>query len=232
MDCGVFDVIGRYADGESGLNAIKEFSPQVVILDIILPERDGISVLEEYKRLDVNPDTIFIILTAVAQENILRRTLEAGADYVILKPFSLEILSKRILEQLESKQNFQPSEIQFIPSLKKSKDGYITDVLTKTGIPVNLKGYNYIKTAILLCLEDASLLESITKLLYPTVAKKCGTTPSRIERDIRHCLEVAWSRGNGEFYYDFIGFDTTRKNKPTNGAYISSVVEKARVYFS
>ncbi len=225
---GKFEIVALCYDGETGLKTIFENSPDVVILDILLPERDGISILENVREQALKEKPIFIMLTAVGQENITRQVLELGADYVILKPFNMDILARRIFELYSTKNKTFDNEFFFEAAPKMSREDHIINVLQKVGIPINLKGYNYLKIAISLCLEDNKLLESITKLLYPTIAKECGSTSSRVERDIRHALEVAWGRGKGQYYYEMINYTGPTDEKPTNGAFISTVVEKLR----
>jgi two-component system response regulator (stage 0 sporulation protein A) len=223
---GKFEIVFVAYDGASGLSSILEKAPDVVILDILLPERDGISILE-YMR-DIKERPVFIMLTAVGQENITRQVLELGANYVILKPFNMDILLKRVLELYSVKNKVSENDFFIEATPKINKDEAITTMLQKIGIPINLKGYNYLKIAASLSLDDPKLLESITKLLYPTIAKECGSTASRVERDIRHSIEVAWGRGKGQYYYDMIGYGGASEEKPTNGAFISTIVEKLR----
>lgn len=225
-----FSIVDICTDGEAGLESVLTNDVDCVILDILLPKRDGISILEEINN-NMSKKPIIIVLTAVGQEYTTKKVLELGASYVILKPFSVEILIKRMLEQIDTKEkNFGPEFFTF-NAPKLTKEEHISTILQKSGIPVNLKGYNYLKVAIKLSIEQPELLESITKSLYPTVAKNVNTTSSRVERDIRHALEVAWSRSDGEFYYNYIGFKSIDNEKPTNGAFISSIVEKSRIYF-
>ena len=227
LKTGKFEILSVNNDGESGLKAIIDKTPDIVVLDILLPERDGISILEHCKHIEFETKPIFVMLTAIGQENITKKVLELGADYVILKPFNMDILAKRMVEQYESRGNTIENDY-FIEPVKVKKDDHIIDVLQKIGIPINLKGYHYLKTAIKISIDDPKLLESITKLLYPEIAKIMETTPSRVERDIRHSLEVAWSKGNGQYYYDLLGYNSKTNSKPTNGAFISSMVEKLR----
>lgn len=226
-----FNVIGCAYDGEAGFNDILTKQPDIVILDIILPERDGISILEDIRTKKDIKRPVFIALTAVGQEKITRRMLELGANYVVLKPFSMEILVKRMIEQYEMHKD-SPIETIEIETKPVDKEEYVSEILQRVGIPINLKGYTYLKTAIKLSLDNEELLESITKLLYPAVATECGSTSSRVERDIRHSLEVAWNKGNGHYYYEFIGYKNVKNDKPTNGAFVSSIVEKSRNIFN
>jgi two-component system response regulator (stage 0 sporulation protein A) len=230
---GDFKTVGKYGDGESGLKGIFKSAPDIVILDVILPARDGLSVLEEALKSSRAAKTIFIVITAVGSDSITRKILDRGADYIILKPFAMELLIKRIREHYDARLVNAEYEINAVSRVKKTRDEYLSDLLKRMGVPVNLKGYAYLKTAINLCLDDERKLEGITKVLYPTIASAYGATATRVERDIRHSLEVAWSGGSDGFYYDYVGYRRPEKiSKPTNGEFISSVVEKAKGYLN
>jgi two-component system response regulator (stage 0 sporulation protein A) len=231
IKAGGFRVLGKCGDGENGLKAILKSDPDIVVLDVILPVRDGLSVLEEALKSPRAAKAIFIVITAIGSDSITKKILDRGADYIILKPFSMELLVKRILENYNSRSINAEYEIDYISRARKTRDEYVSDLLKRIGVPVNLKGYAYLKTALNLCLDDARKLEGITKVLYPTIARAYGATPARVERDIRHSLEVAWASGADGFYYDYVGYRRPEKIlKPTNGEFISSVVERARGY--
>lgn len=210
------------------MQLIKDTKPDIAVLDILLPEKDGIGILEELKVYKSSEKTLCIMLTAVTQESMTNKAIELGAEYIILKPFDIELLVRRIIQIFEYKQ--RNSDVKYYIEDYKSttKEEVVNEILQKVGIPLNLKGYHYLKAAILLSLKEPKLLESITKLLYPTIAKECESTPSRVERDIRHSIEVAWSKGFGQSYYDIIGYKSINNEKPTNGSFISCIVEKSK----
>lgn len=229
-----FQIMGVASDGISGLNLIKDVQPDIALIDIMLPLKDGIGILEDLGEIARKSENfkcpICIMLTAVNHESMTKKSMELGAEYIILKPFDLELLKRRIYQIFEYKD--QNSDIKYFigDSKLKSKEEFVTETLQKVGIPFNLKGYHYLKSAINMSILDSKLLESITKLLYPAVAKECNTTPSRVERDIRHSIEVAWTKGFGQTYYDIIGYRSINNEKPTNSAFIACVVEKSKAF--
>ncbi len=229
-------VIGNAFNGKEVLEIVKEKRTDIILLDIIMPHLDGIGVLEELSKLELYPQPKVIMLTAFGHENITRRAVELGASYYILKPFNLEILAERI-RQL-GKENTSPSKTTTsVPlknvSAKNEKEIFIeeiTDIIHEIGIPAHIKGYLYLRDAIAMVAEEIELLGSITKVLYPRIAQKYETTPSRVERAIRHAIEVAWSRNNIETIKKFFGYTiNTEKGKPTNSEFIALVADKIRL---
>lgn len=228
----LIEVIGTANDGKKGLELVFNNEIDVLLLDAILPFRDGISVLEEIYSSKLEPKPSVIMLTAISNEDFVRRALKLGASYFMLKPFDLELLSKRVIEIYESKINtfkelrYNNIKTEYIEnSNDESLDSYLTDTLKQAGIPINLKGYNYLKTAIALTIEDYEVISSITKLLYPMVAKEHDTTVSCVERSIRHALGVTWGKNYNEEFYKSLGYSSQNKLKPTNRSFIISIVE-------
>ncbi len=230
------EVVGNAYNGKEALEIVKENKVDIILLDIIMPHLDGIGVLEELNDMDLHPQPKVIMLTAFGHENITRRAVELGAAYYILKPFNLEILAERI-RQL-GQENVTPSKMALTPPMKtvnakNDKDHYIeeiTDIIHEIGIPAHIKGYLYLRDAISMVAEEIELLGSITKILYPRIAHKFETTPSRVERAIRHAIEVAWSRNNIETIKKFFGYTiNTEKGKPTNSEFIALVADKIRL---
>ncbi|NLX91039.1 MAG: sporulation transcription factor Spo0A [Firmicutes bacterium] len=229
------EVIGNAYNGKEVLEIVKEKKPDIILLDIIMPHLDGIGVLEELNNMDLFPQPKVIMLTAFGHENITRRAVELGASYYILKPFNLEILAERI-RQLGKENAPVPKTVSASVksvSPKNDKEKYIeeiTDIIHEIGIPAHIKGYLYLRDAISMVAEEIELLGSITKILYPRIAEKYETTPSRVERAIRHAIEVAWSRNNIETIKKFFGYTiNTEKGKPTNSEFIALVADKIRL---
>jgi two-component system response regulator (stage 0 sporulation protein A) len=224
------EIIGSAYNGKEALDLIKENSPDVLLLDIIMPHLDGIGVLEALARMELGQRPHVIMLTAFGHENITRRAVELGAAYYILKPFSMETLVERI-RQL----NGEASPPAFPAAAKKSGRKFpleeeVTEILHQIGIPAHIKGYLYLRDAIIMVVEDIDLLGSVTKILYPGIAERFATTPSRVERAIRHAIEVAWSRNNIDIIKKFFGYTIkTEKGKPTNSEFIAMMADRLRL---
>lgn len=226
------EVVGIGNNGLEALDLIEETDPDVVILDIIMPHLDGIGVLEELKEDGKINNLKIIMLTAFGQEELTQRVVELGANYYILKPFDLEKLVDRI-EQLMTPVG-QQSGITATASTTTDKsqnlDVRITDIMHEIGVPAHIKGYLYLREAIGMVVEEVELLGAITKELYPLVARKFNTTPSRVERAIRHAIEVAWERGNTEAINKLFGHSVaTESGKPTNSQFIAKIADKLRL---
>lgn len=221
-----FILTGTAYNGLETLRQIEEQSPDVVVLDIIMPHLDGIGVLEKLAVGVGNAKPKVIILTAFGQEAFTQRAMELGADYYILKPFDLSVLATRI-RQLSEGLNVS----QYISSVKpRNLSVSVTNIIHEMGVPAHIKGYHYIRDAILMVISEINLLGAITKELYPMIAQKYQTTPSRVERAIRHAIELAWDRGNVEMMTKFFGYTINlERGKPTNSEFIAMVADKLRV---
>jgi two-component system, response regulator, stage 0 sporulation protein A len=236
---GDFIVTGKCHNGINALEMIKENPPHLVILDMIMPQLDGLGVLERLNSLNLNPKPLVVILSAVGADKITQRALTLGAAYYIIKPFDMEDFINRILQLFSDNQIVaakaqkttsidNPAESKFENTL--DLESQITSIIHQVGIPANLKGYSYIREAIRLVIEDTSYLGSVTKLLYPEIALKYKTIPSRVERSIRHAIEVGWSRGPNNVLSDlFKHTQHTAKDKPTNSEFIASVADIIRL---
>jgi len=224
-------LVGKAFNGNQALEMIQEKSPDVVVLDIIMPHLDGIGVLENLNKLDLKKRPKIIILTTLGQESMTQRSIELGADYYILKPFDLEVLGTRIRQVIEGTVERQKN-IVIQGSIKGSRnlDVEVTRIIHQMGVPAHIKGYQYLRDAILFVVEEVSLLGAVTKELYPMIADKYGTTPSRVERAIRHAIELAWDRGNVEMMTKFFGYTiNVERGKPTNSEFIAMVADKLRM---
>lgn len=226
------EVVGSGNNGLEALDLIEERDPDVVILDIIMPHLDGIGVLEELKKEGKINDMKIIMLTAFGQEELTQKVVELGANYYILKPFDLEQLVNRI-EQLMTPVGQQGGVTATSTSTtdkSQNLDVRITDIMHEIGVPAHIKGYLYLRKAISMVVEEVELLGAITKELYPLVARKFNTTPSRVERAIRHAIEVAWERGNTEAINKLFGHSVnTKSGKPTNSQFIAKIADKLRL---
>lgn len=230
------EIVGTAFNGQECLSVIKETQPDVLILDIIMPHLDGLGVLEHMRYDEDCPQPSVIMLTAFGQEDVTKKAVELGASYFILKPFDMENLVGNIRQVYGKKTSVVPVNRTLShhhsPSSKKPRnlDASITSIIHEIGVPAHIKGYMYLREAIAMVYNDIELLGSITKVLYPDIAKKYKTTSSRVERAIRHAIEVAWSRGNIESISSLFGYTVSMsKAKPTNSEFIAMVADKLRI---
>lgn len=233
-------VTGIAYNGEEVLNMIGDSRkiPDVLILDIIMPHLDGLGVLERLREMNLSPQPKIIMLTAFGQENITQRAVQLGASYYILKPFDMEVLASRI-RQLVGGQNVTAGNVSMASTIKsnvvpmakgKNLDANITSIIHEIGVPAHIKGYQYLREAITMVYNNIEILGAITKTLYPAIAEKFKTTPSRVERAIRHAIEVAWTRGNIDSISHLFGYTINiSKSKPTNSEFIAMVADKLRI---
>lgn len=222
------EIAGVGYNGEEILNIIEAEQPDIVILDIIMPHLDGIGVLEKLNSSQIKRPKI-IMLTAFGQENITQKIVELGADYYVLKPFSMEVLLNRI-RQLAGTLTVQ-HPVAVAQAIKSHPiDVEVTNIIREIGIPAHIKGYQYLRDAIMMIVEEIDLLGAVTKVLYPMIAEKYSTTPSRVERAIRHAIEVAWGRGNMEMINKIFGYTVKLdKGKPTNSEFMAMIADKLRM---
>lgn len=221
------EIVSWAYDGEEGINKIESEKDNydLIILDLIMPKKDGIYVLEEMKRRNINKGVI--VATSYNASEVIRQVSEFGVNYFILKPFELCDLEKRILDTsnrlLENKNiDFKHDDLQMS----------ITKILHELGIPSHIKGYQYIREGISIIYERPETIGGITKELYPELATKFDTTVSRVERAIRHAIEVSWNRGNWNLMEEIFGHSVDiDKAKPTNSEFIVTIADKLRLEF-
>ncbi len=226
-----FNVVGIANDGVTALKLIEETEFDVLILDVIMPHLDGIGVLEELHSKGLTGDFKIIMLTAFGQEDLTQRVVNLGADYYILKPFDLEKLANRI-KQITTPTVSGSGGYAIRPQFeqKKNIEERITEIMHQIGIPAHIKGYLYLRKAIAMVIKDVELLGAVTKELYPLVAKEFNTTASRVERAIRHAIEVTWGRGNTQVINKLFGHTVTSSTgKPTNSQFIAKIADKLRI---
>lgn len=219
------DLVGVAYNGEEVLTLVSEHKPDIIVLDIIMPHLDGIGVLEQLNNMQIRRPKV-IMLTAFGQENITQRVVELGADYYVLKPFNMDVLLNRIRQLSNNLTSQRPTS----PFKVKTLDVEVTNIIREIGIPAHIKGYQYLRDAIIMIVHEIELLGAVTKVLYPMIADKYVTTPSRVERAIRHAIEVAWNRGNIDMINRLFGYTVkVDKGKPTNSEFMAMIADKLRM---
>lgn len=232
------DLIGKAQDGEEAYKLIKEKQPDIVLLDLIMPKMDGLSVMEKVNKdtsMEKHPE--FIIISAIGNENITEDAFQLGANYYIMKPFERKMIVNRIKNARSFRERTEHStkkptiyEKRVEPEHNLEED--VTNMIHEIGIPAHIKGYQYLRDAIIMVVNEIDMLNSITKILYPTIAKKHQTTPSRVERAIRHAIEVAWNRGKMDTIDELFGYTVqNEKGKPTNSEFIALIADKIRLEY-
>ncbi len=230
------NLVGRATNGEEVYQIIKEKEPDVVLLDLIMPKMDGISLMEIVSMdKDMKKRPSFIVISGISQERITEDAFEKGASYYILKPFNNDVILQRIKNLRKRKTNvtaFTERSVQQETKPQEDLETCVTNMIHEIGIPAHIKGYHYLRDAILMAIEDMDVLNAITKVLYPTVAKKNQTTSSRVERAIRHAIEVAWSRGKLDTLEALFSYTVSNgKGKPTNSEFIALVADTIRLRY-
>lgn len=225
------EVVGIANNGMEAVEQIVQIQPDVIILDIIMPHLDGLGVLEKIKGMSLTPDPKVIILTAFGQERVTKEALELGADYYVLKPFNMEVLVDRIRQLNSSRVNINKVLRTSVQPAKRDLEDVITGVLLEVGVPAHIKGYMFLKEAITLVINDMDIINSVTKHLYPAIAERFDTTPSRVERAIRHAIESAWNgRNNIQAVNKFFRYSIRNdKGKPTNSEFIALIADNIRI---
>ena len=236
-------VTGIAKDGIEALELIQEKKPDLVVLDIIMPHLDGLGVLEKLNTMNLDPMPRIIVLSAVGQDKITQRAITLGADYYVVKPFDMDVFTKRIRQSFNntittegekkaaSSSFIETSEIKTEHRAESfDLETEITNIIHEIGVPAHIKGYMYLREAITMVVNNMELLSAVTKELYPSIAKKYNTTASRVERAIRHAIEVAWGRGQVDAINKLFGYTIHNdKGKPTNSEFIAMVADKLRL---
>lgn len=223
-----FKVIGVAADGLEAIKLVERYKPDFMLLDIVMPELDGFGVLNAVSTLSEKPITIMI--SQLATDGFVTKSLRLGAAYFMAKPVNYGKLYEYMKECIEPSVNFMPAaEPMKKPALKcgKSLDERIANIFISVGIPAHIKGYQFLREAIKMAVDSPDIINSITKRLYPSIADKFETSSSKVERAIRHAIEVAWNRGKIENINSIFGIKVYSANeKPTNGEFIALVADK------
>lgn len=241
------DLIDVVDNGQDAYQSILENEPDIVLLDVVLPVLDGFSVIEKINgNKEVKTKPSFVILSSIGNQSMVECACKLGVAYYILKPCSMDNLARRLLQIASIRQEGEKIrgklEIQTVKKETKTPvasvypentlEADITSIIREIGIPAHIKGYQYIREAIMMTVNDMNLLNYITKLLYPTIAKKYKTTSSSVERAIRHAIEVAWNRGKIDVLEEMFGYTISAgKGKPTNSEFIALIADKLRLEY-
>ena len=219
------EVVGTAENAREALEMVKLVHPNAIVADLIMPQTDGFFLLEKLSGGEYGPMPKIIMLSAVSSESLYARAIALGATYYMNKPFSMDTLYQRLLDFFD----LRKLDIQKQPALVRSKslDERITSIFLSIGIPAHIKGYQFLKEAIKLVIKKPEIINSITKQLYPSIARNFETSPSKVEREIRHAIEVAWNRGRIENLNTIFGYNIYTKNdKPTNGEFIALIADR------
>lgn len=233
------EVVGMARNGEEAVNVITSKQPDVVLVDIIMPKLDGLAVMDKVnKEASLKKKPAFVVLSAVGRESITDDAFELGACYYIMKPFDNEMVLNRIkhIKSSLTRKNHEPRKINAYENKKeyieRNLESDVTNIIHEVGVPAHIKGYQFLRDAIIMAINDMEMLNSITKMLYPTIARKNNTTPSRVERAIRHAIEVAWNRGKMDTIDELFGYTINNgKGKPTNSEFIALIADKIRLEY-
>ena len=240
-----FDIVGTVFDGMKAVDEIIRKKPEVVLIDIMLPYIDGVGVIEKCREcMEYEQLPVFIVLTSIGTEKLIECVNHMDIDYCMMRPFKNEVLCRRIKQvakikgldqkiiQKETENNFKKNDQRTVIDHEFHMKQDVTKIIRDLGIPAHIKGYQYLRDAIIMSVSDDEMLGAITKRLYPTIAKNHKTTSSRVERAIRHAIEVAWSRGKVDTIEELFGYTVSSgKGKPTNSEFVALISDKIRLEY-
>lgn len=216
-------IVGQTGDGQELLQMIREEKPDLVVMDVILAQTDGVEVLQTMSELEDRPKVL--VVSGLARGTMAELAVRYGADHYMTKPCRGEVICERI-RQLTGldRENLQDADRQY------SMESRVTAIIHEIGVPAHIKGYHYLREAILYCIDNIEAINAVTKILYPEVAKRYNTTPSRVERAVRHAIEVAWDRGDLDTLQKYFGYTVSNiKGKPTNSEFIAMIADRLRL---
>lgn len=231
------EFVEETSDGTDVYAKIKRTNPDVVLIDVWLPKLDAIQIIRKTNQLynGATPPPEFIVFSCCSNPNLFEEATEAGAAYCMQKPIDYTVLYERIHRIYKNRSNSTKPRTdrntQFLPD-RNDLEAQVTGIIHKIGVPAHIKGYQYLRTAILLTVKDSDIINSVTKILYPSVAKKYSTTTSRVERAIRHAIEVAWDRGDVDTLNSYFGYTIqNNRGKPTNSEFIAMIADNLRLKY-
>ena len=220
-----FRVVGIANDGEQAIHMIQEKQPQILVLDLMLAKKDGLGVLKAIGNMERRPAVL--ATSGFVTEYVATAAANLGVQYLMMKPCDMTALTERLEELRGGQSSKQPAGRT---GGKQSIEAMVTSIIHEIGVPAHIKGYQYLREAIIIAVNDMDVINAITKVLYPQVAKTFQTTPSRVERAIRHAIEVAWDRGDLDTLQRFFGYTVSNtKGKPTNSEFIALIADKLQL---
>lgn len=218
---GEFQVLGSTGSGVEALRLVQQLHPQLLIMDLVLPELDGFGLLKQLQSMGEHAPKVIVVSAFCAQRTV-SQAVKMGVWYFRSKPCNEESL----LELMRQAAHSQQESGDFTPAL----EGQVTAIIHEIGVPAHIKGYQYLREAILIAVQDIDVINAVTKVLYPEVANRFSTTPSRVERAIRHAIEVAWDRGDLETLQKYFGYTVnSAKGKPTNSEFIAMIADRLQL---
>lgn len=219
-----YAVVGTANDGLHAIELLRETKPEFLVVDTMLPQADGVAVLKAANALEKKP--MFLVLADFMTEFVSNLLVTLGVQYVLLKPCT----PRAVLERLDAMRDSLTPRSPYLRSREANIEAMVTSMIHEIGVPAHIKGYQYLREAIIIAVNDMEVINAITKVLYPQVAKTFATTPSRVERAIRHAIEVAWDRGDLETLQRFFGYTVSNtKGKPTNSEFIALIADKLQL---
>lgn len=225
-----FDVTLCEKDGQKLLHRIKILKPDVAIADVFMPNLDILGVLAQIQDMPKNEKPMILAMSSFDNPRLEKETLASGASYYFMKPFDISVMAERIMQLSNWRTEETPIFAKDSILSEADLEMMVTEIIHQIGVPAHIKGYHYLREAILLSIRDTEIINSVTKLLYPTVAKRYSTTSSRVERAIRHAIEVAWDRGDVDVLNSYFGYTVhNSRGKPTNSEFIAMISDKLRL---
>ena len=228
------EIVGAASDGVEALRLVTEFEPDVLVCDLIMPQMDGYGVLERLQAMKLAKQPGVIALTALGRDDFISRAVNLGVNYYMVKPFDFMMLTQRVYEAAGESLRAESVGAKMIheqaPVSAETLEERIANLFLTVGIPAHIKGYQYLREAVRMVIEKPEIMSRITKELYPGIARKFGTTSSKVERAIRHAIEVAWNRGRIDALDEAFGKNVcSLADKPTNGEFIALVADRLSV---
>ena len=217
------ELVGETGDGEEALRLVREKAPDVLVMDLVLTGMDGLEVLQALSEAEARPRVL--VLSSFARGNMAELAAQVGAEYYMMKPCRIPALLERVRQMAGPAQDGGDEDER-----EQSLESTVTSIIHEIGVPAHIKGYQYLREAIMIAVKDMDVINAVTKILYPEVAKRFGTTASRVERAIRHAIEVAWDRGDLETLQKYFGYTVSNaKGKPTNSEFIAMIADRLQL---
>ena len=229
-----YKTVDEASNGEETLQKLRHGRYDAALVDMMLTRLDGVGVLRNCKNIDFSPNRppVFLMVSPVANQTMINEALSAGADSFLMKPFDMGSLCEHLKSLLEARRKSGSTSSDPVNNDTPDIETQVTKIIHQIGVPAHIKGYQYLRTAILLTIQDSDIINSVTKVLYPSVAKKYQTTTSRVERAIRHAIEVAWDRGDVDTLNSYFGYTIqNNRGKPTNSEFIAMIADNLRLKY-